>query len=144
MAVKRLASQIRLIISDALQNKLADPRLERLASITRVEISLDMSFADVYISVMGTEGQQGAYMTALRRAHGLLQSMVARKTRTRTCPTLRFHLDQSLKKGFETIKLIDKVAAELAERQGPQIDQQPSQEPEPGNSSRSEKSELDK
>ncbi|NLX04070.1 MAG: 30S ribosome-binding factor RbfA [Phycisphaerae bacterium] len=132
IGLKRLASQIRLVVSDALQNKLSDPRLERLASVTRVELSPDLSYADVYISVMGTEGQQKAYMKAVDRAHGHLQSLVARKLRTRTCPTARFHLDQSLKKGFETIQLIDKTMAELADRQEQEEfpDQPPPEDPE--------------
>jgi len=113
-----VGSQIRLVISDALQNKLADPRLDRIASVTRVEVTADMSFADVYVSVMGTDRQQKDYISALRRAHGLLQSLVARKLRTRTCPSVKLHLDKSLKKGIETIQLIDKAMAEIACRQG--------------------------
>jgi ribosome-binding factor A len=93
-----------------------------MASIVRVELSRDLSFADVSISVMGTEAQQRAYMKGMERAHGLLQKMVARNLRTRTCPTLRFHLDQSIKKGFEVMSLIDKSEAERAEREREQAD----------------------
>jgi ribosome-binding factor A len=106
------------VISSAIQKKLSDPRLERMASITRVEVTDDLSFADVSISVMGTESQQRAYMRAMNNAHGVLQRLVARNLRTRTCPTLRFHLDQSIKKGFETLQLIEKSQAERAEREG--------------------------
>jgi len=118
IGLKRLESQIRLVISEAMRKKLADPRLERMASITRVELTADMSFADVSVSVMGTESQQRAFMRAMGQAHGVLQSLVARNLRTRTCPTLRFHLDQSIKKGFETLQLIEKSEAERAEREG--------------------------
>jgi ribosome-binding factor A len=119
-----LESQIRLVISEAMQKKLNDPRLERMASIVRVELSRDLSFADVCISVMGTEAQQRAYMKGMDHAHGLLQKMVAKNLRTRTCPTLRFHLDQSIKKGFEVMSLIDKSEAERAQREGEQADLQ--------------------
>jgi ribosome-binding factor A len=122
IGLRRLESQIRLVISEAMQKKLNDPRLERMASIVRVELSRDLSFADVSISVMGTEAQQRAYMKGMERAHGLLQKMVARNLRTRTCPTLRFHLDQSIKKGFEVMSLIDKSEAERAEREREQAD----------------------
>ncbi len=118
IGLKRLGSQIRLVISEAMQKKLNDPRLERMASITRVEITADMSFAEVYISVMGTESEQRAFMHGLEHAHGMLQKMVARNLRTRTCPILRFYLDQSIKKGFETLQLIEKSQAERARREG--------------------------
>lgn len=116
IGLRRLESQIRLVISSTLQTKLADPRLEQLASITRVELSPDLSFANVHISVMGSDGQQRAYMSALNSAHGVLQRRLAGKLRTRTCPTIRFHLDQSLKTGSETIRLIDKAMDELGDR----------------------------
>lgn len=129
IGLKRLASQIRLVISDAMQNKLADPRLERIASVTRVQVTPDLSFADVYISVMGTDGQQAGYIKALGHAHGFLQSLLAKHLHTRTCPSIRFHLDQSLKKGAETLQMIDQAMADLAERRPDE--QPPTHESEP-------------
>jgi ribosome-binding factor A len=120
IGLRRLESQIRLVISEAMQKKLNDPRLERMASITRVEITADLSFANVYISVMGTESQQRAYMKGLEHAHGVLQKMVAKNLRTRVCPTLRLHLDQSIKKGMEILRLLEKTEAERAEREAEQ------------------------
>jgi len=117
VGLRRLASQIRLIANDMIQNKLADPRLERMASITRVEVAPDLSYTDIHISVMGTEGQQRAYIKALQQAHGLVQRAIAKRIRTRTCPVPRFHLDLSLKRGAETMQAIDKAMAELAERE---------------------------
>lgn len=117
IGIQRLSSQIRLVISTAMQKKLMDPRLERMASITLVEVTDDLSFADVSISVMGTESEQRAYMRALNQAHGVLQRLVAKAVRARTCPTLRFHLDQSIKKGFKTLQLIEKSEAERARRE---------------------------
>ena len=115
---KHLEAVVRLVVSNALQNRMSDPRLNVMASVTRVELSRDMSFAQVYISVMGSEGQQRAFMQALQGAGGLIQSMVAHKLATRTCPTLKFYLDQSLKKGFETIQKIEAAMAQLAQRTG--------------------------
>ena len=116
-SIGRLESQIRLIISNALQTKLSDPRLDRIASVTQVELTADLSFADVYISVMGNDSQQRTFMRGLEHAHGVLQRMVAKNLQTRVCPTLRLHLDQSIKKGFETMKLIDKSIRERQERE---------------------------
>ena len=117
IGLKRLESQIRFIISETLQKKLSDPRLDQVASITRVELTADMSFADVHFSVMGTGKEQKNFIHGMSHAHGLLQRRVAKKLRTRTCPVLRFHLDQSIKKGFETLRILDKTMEELSQRQ---------------------------
>ncbi len=51
--------------------ELNDPRLTGMPSITRVKVSPDLSVADVYVTVMGTEGQQTAALNALRHSAGL-------------------------------------------------------------------------
>lgn len=109
IGTKRVESQIRFIITDALQRHLADPRLEKIASITQVKVSNDLAYADVYFSVMGSKEDEKEFITGIERAKGLLQKLVAKNLRTRTCPQLRFHLDESIKKGFETMQAIDRA-----------------------------------
>jgi ribosome-binding factor A len=66
---------------------------------------------------MGNDSQQQLFMKAMNSAHGKLQSMVAKHLKTRTCPMLRFHLDQSIKKSMQTLQLIEKSMADIAERE---------------------------
>lgn len=47
-------------LAQIIMHELNDPRLTGLPSITRVKISPDLSVADVFITVMGTPGQQTA------------------------------------------------------------------------------------
>ncbi len=119
IGIKRVESQIRLIITEALSRHLSDPRLDKIASITKVEVSGDFAFADVYFSVMGGEDEQQEFMDGIERARGVLQKMVAKKLRTRTCPRLRFYPDQSIKQSFETMQAIDRAM----ERTNPAKDQ---------------------
>ena len=49
---------------------LNDPRLTGMPSITRVKVSPDLSIADVYVTVMGTPGQQTAALNALKHSAG--------------------------------------------------------------------------
>ena len=90
-----------------------------MISVTRVETAADMQNAHVYLSMIGVdERQQQLSLRGIRHAKGFIQSLLADRLTTRTCPTLVFHLDDSLKKGIEIGKLIDQVAAERAARQG--------------------------
>lgn len=108
----RVAHLIRSILAEAMREKLSDPRLDAMISITRVEISPDFSSAHVHVSVMANEARRNLAVQALQSASGKLRSMVAEQISMRTVPWLTFHLDDSLRKGFETVQIIDRVMGE--------------------------------
>jgi ribosome-binding factor A len=109
---ERVANVIRQVVSDAIANKLSDPRIEPLSSVTRVEVSGDLEYAKVFVSVMGEAGNGRRTMAGLNSAIGTVQRMVARQLSIRHCPKLSFHLDESIKRAAETIRLIDESIAE--------------------------------
>lgn len=103
----KVASLIREIVGDMISSRLQDPRITSLASVTRVEISGDLKFAKVYVSVMGSDAQGRNALRGLEHAAGHIQRAVAQGLHTRNCPKLRFILDGSIKKAAEIIKLIN-------------------------------------
>ena len=98
-----------------IQRELQDPRLEGIVSITRVKVSPDLSVADVYITVMGTPGQQTAALNALKHSAGMMRSLLTKMLSLRIAPYLKFHLDENLKKELEMMELLRKVSEENAE-----------------------------
>ena len=78
---ERLGSIIQRELAMIILRELNDPRLTGLPSITHVKVSPDLSIADVYVTVMGTEGQQTAALNALRHSAGLLRTRLTTKFR---------------------------------------------------------------
>ena len=116
--LEMIGRTIRDSVSDAIQNRLSDPRIQGMISVTRVETAGDLRSARVYLSVLGVdEKQQELSLRGISHASGRIQRYLAKKLTIRTCPTLSFHLDDSLKKGYQITKLIDQAAAEYAEAQ---------------------------
>jgi ribosome-binding factor A len=109
---------VRSVVSDAIATKLSDPRIAPLASVTRVEVSGDLEYAKVWISVLGEESAQRRTLAGLCSAAGYVQRLVGGELSIRHCPKLSFHLDTSLKKAAETIRLIDEVTAEARRQSG--------------------------
>jgi len=105
---------MRQIVGELLLTKLADPRIDRArTSVTRVEIGEDLMTAKVYVSVMGTEGQQNRTIQALTHASGHVQELMARKMTLRHTPLLTFVLDKEFKKTLGTLEIIQRVADEI-------------------------------
>lgn len=113
---ERLGSTIRGELAAIMMRELQDPRLSSvLPSITRVRVSEDLSQADVYITVMGTPGQQSAALHALQHSAGLMRTRLTKSLTLRVAPFLKFHLDEHLKKELELLELLRKVSEETAE-----------------------------
>jgi ribosome-binding factor A len=102
-------------LAEIIMRELQDPRLTGLPSITRVKVSDDLSVADVYVTVMGTVGQQSAALHALRSSAGLMRTRLTKQLTLRVAPFLKFHFDEDLKKELELQALLQKVADENAE-----------------------------
>ena len=94
---------------------LNDPRLPTIVSITRVKLTNDLSLADVYVTVMGTPGQQTAALNALKHSAGMMRTLLTKKMTLRIAPFLKFHMDEDLKKELALQELLQKVADENAE-----------------------------
>ncbi len=112
---ERVASVVQQELAQIIMHELNDPRLTGLPSITRVKISPDLSVADVFITVMGTPGQQTAALNALRHSSGLMRTRLTSAMTLRVAPYLKFHIDENLKKELEVQELLRKVAEENAE-----------------------------
>ena len=112
---ERLASLIQQEVALMILRELNDPRLTGLPSITRVKVSDDLSYADVYVTSMGTPGQQSAALHALQHSAGLMRTKLTKILSIRQAPFLRFHTDESLMKEMAVLELLDKVAQENAE-----------------------------
>ena len=107
---ERLASMIQRELAMIILRELNDPRLVGLPSITRVEVSEDISIADVYVSIMAPEGKQTAALNALKHSAGLMRTRLTKVMEIRQVPFLKFHLDEGLKKEMailETLRMIE-------------------------------------
>ncbi|MDR0709124.1 MAG: 30S ribosome-binding factor RbfA [Spirochaetaceae bacterium] len=89
------------------EGKIKDPRIDSFLSVTRVEVSRDLSFADVYISGFKSPRSLSTGIAGLRRAAGFIQSRLAREIRLRQTPKLRFFEDAGFREAFDLIKKIE-------------------------------------
>jgi ribosome-binding factor A len=112
---ERVASTIRQELAMVIQRDLHDPRITGLPSITRVKVSEDFSVADVYLTIMGTPGQQSAALNAIRHSAGLMRTKLTKVLAMRSVPYLKFHIDENLRKEIEVLNLIEKARGELEE-----------------------------
>lgn len=108
----RIADQIQRELSRLLQFEMKDPRIS-LATVQDVRVSRDLSFADVYFTLLGQSTEEGrSAEQVLGHAAGFLRSELAKTLNTRTTPKLRFHYDELPEQASRLSALIDRARAD--------------------------------
>jgi ribosome-binding factor A len=107
---ERLKEVIREESAQTITQDLADPRLG-FCTVTRVELTDDLAYCTVHVSVLGDDGVKSRTMRALKDARGLIQSRIAKRLKTRTTPHLTIQLDESIERAFAVLDKIKQARA---------------------------------
>ena len=104
---RRIGEEIRKIVSTMLINGIKDPRINSLVSVTDVEVTSDLSYAYIYVSILG--GDEESTLDGLKSACGYIRREVGKNIKIRHTPEIIFKIDDSLLKGMYMDELIKKV-----------------------------------
>ncbi|WP_434796797.1 30S ribosome-binding factor RbfA [Terrisporobacter vanillatitrophus] len=114
---RRIGEEIRKIVSTILINGIKDPRINSMVSVTDVEVTNDLSYAYIYVSILG--GDEESTLEGLRNAESYIRREIGRSIKIRHIPQIIFKVDDSLIKGMYMDSLIKKVSQKDQEK--PQI-----------------------
>ncbi|MDO4821845.1 MULTISPECIES: 30S ribosome-binding factor RbfA [Rothia] len=89
----RLADRIKVIVAQALERRIKDPRLGFI-TVTDARVTNDLQHATIYYTVFGSEEEQASTKAALESAKGILRSEVGKNITARLTPTLTFVPDE--------------------------------------------------
>ena len=105
---QRLGEQIKRDLASLIQRALKDPRIGMI-TVNFVDLSKDLSYADVNITVLVADDSDDKIiesLTILNKASPFLRKELGRALKVRKVPHLRFHYDDSLKRGARINALI--------------------------------------
>jgi ribosome-binding factor A len=107
---ERVSELIRQAVGQFLTGDVRDPRIG-FVTVIGVDVSADLSHANVRVSVMGSEEEKALSLEGLASAARYLRAQLSSDLHLRTSPELHFHLDR----GIEHAQRIDQVLKELKE-----------------------------
>lgn len=113
----RLNSLLKEVISEAIHRDLQHvPHINEFVTITSCDITKDLSFAKVYVSVLGDEKEKKKAVAALQEKAGLIARICSKKVRMRFFPNLSFELDLGLEQQLHMEELLSKISKERKSR----------------------------
>ncbi|MBQ8130456.1 MAG: 30S ribosome-binding factor RbfA [Clostridia bacterium] len=104
----RIAPLIQREVERIVREELSDPRTDCMFSVTHVDVTRDLRYAKVFISVF-EEDKRKPMMDALKKAAGFIRHGVGQAVQLRYTPELLFELDTSIEYGVRIASLINQV-----------------------------------
>ena len=96
---RRVAELVREEIAQLIVKGLKDPRIG-FVSVMAVRMSPDLKYANVYVSLYGSESEKKSSLVGLERSATWLRGVVARNLKLRFAPEIRFFPDDTLDRVF--------------------------------------------
>jgi len=80
-----------------------------LVSITSVDVTPDLKHCHVFVTVIGTPGQQTHALHLLEENRILLQSLLSKRVIIKYTPHLHFKLDNSIARGSRVLQIMNEL-----------------------------------
>ncbi|MGI6279744.1 MAG: 30S ribosome-binding factor RbfA [Acutalibacteraceae bacterium] len=109
--IDRIASDIKIALSELLRD-MKDPRISKLLSIVKVDVSGDASYATIYVSAIEGYETTVASVKALKGAAGFLRKELGANLKLRKVPELRFVADNSINISANISKILEDLKEE--------------------------------
>lgn len=113
----RLNSLLKEVISEVIHREIHHiPYINDRITITRCEITADLSYAKVFVSILGSDADKIKALEALSQATHQITMMSSKKMRIRHFPALTFEVDTGLEKQMRIEALLYKIKNEREQR----------------------------
>ena len=104
--INRVTSDIKIALADILR-EVKDPRVSKLLSIVKLDVSGDMSYAKVYVSAIEGKEKTAESVKALKGAAGYIRRELGARLKLRKVPELRFVADDSIEVSAKISRIVN-------------------------------------
>lgn len=105
--INRISEEVKKVVSSVIMNGLKDPRVSTMTSVTNVEVTKDLRYANIYVSVLGDKKAGEDTIKGLESAKGFIRKEIGSKVNLRITPEPLFFLDTSIEYGIKISKMLN-------------------------------------
>lgn len=109
---ERVQEQMLKVINDVIKNEVKDPRIG-FVTITRIELTENLRFAKIYVSVMGSDEERAKSFKGIKSAAPFVRSRLGKSMRIKKLPQISFILDH----GQEDSDRINRLMHEIESKE---------------------------
>ena len=105
----RMNGEVQREISKIIARDIKDPRINPMTSVVSVDVTPDLKYAKVFVSVLGNDEEKEKTRRGLASASSHIRSLLAKSLNLRNTPELTFLIDDSIEYGVNMSKKIDEL-----------------------------------
>lgn len=105
----RINDEFRRELAEIIHTDLNDPRISQVVSVNKADVTQDLKYCKVYVSVLGGDAEKAAVMDGIRSASGFIRKLLAERVNLRQTPELQFVYDDAIEHGIKINKLISEI-----------------------------------
>lgn len=105
----RVNNEVKKALSEIIEKDIHDSRIHPLTSIVSVQVTQDLKFCKVEVSVLGNQEAVDNTKLGLESAKGFIRSKLAKLLNMRNTPELTFIMNDSIDYAIKMSSLIDEV-----------------------------------
>ena len=109
--IDRISEQVRREVDAIIREQVSDPRVKGTYSVTRADVTRDLRYAKIYVSILEEENR-APMMAALKQAAGFIRHELRERMIIRYAPELIFELDQNIEYGVHIASILKQVQAD--------------------------------
>ena len=103
--IDRISEEVRREVDAIIREELGDPRIGGTFSITRAEVTGDLRYAKIYVSVLEDDRRE-ELLEALKSAKGFIRRTLGKRMIIRYTPELIFISDKNIEYGVHIAKVL--------------------------------------
>jgi ribosome-binding factor A len=107
-----IEKEISKVISQVLFEEVKNKKIKGIVSVTKVRVTEDLKFADVYFSILPYAGQQinqESVLEGLNEIKGFLRKRISEKINLRYTPEIRVKLDETIEHAIKISALLNEI-----------------------------------
>ncbi len=109
--IDRISEQVRREVDRIIREELSDPRVQGTFSVTRADVTRDLRYAKIYVSILEEENR-APMMAALKSAAGFVRHQLGGSMLIRYAPEILFELDNNIEYGIHIASVLKRVHTE--------------------------------
>lgn len=109
---ERINEELKREISHIINYELKNPNVTGMISVTRANITPDLKYAKVYVSILNSKNIKET-LAGLKKSSGFIRTEIAKRINLRITPELVFELDDSIEYGARIDSILKDIIKDV-------------------------------
>ncbi len=105
---EQIGKSLKREINNIIYRKINDPRI-KFVTITRIKISSDLKYADIFVTIFNDRKQQRKALEGLKNATKFIRGELGKDLKIRYVPNIKFIIDRDLEHQYKLLKIITEI-----------------------------------